>query len=89
MLFLLLVISVLGLVVRDAGRVEVRRRRVLGVTVRHGYRRHFVFIRYRIVIYVPSPSAEGRLASTGTAGAIRRLAAVTARSHVRLEYQEI
>lgn len=88
MLFLFLILFVLGFIAHDAGRVK-NRRRILGATVRHGYRWHFVLIRYRIVTYVPSPSAEGRFASTGTAGAIRRLAAVTARSYVRLEHQEI
>lgn len=86
MFFLLFVIQLIAL---GVGRVENRRRRVVRVTVRHRYRRYSVLVRYRIVIYVPSSPAEGRLASTGTAGAVRRLAAVAARSYVRLEHQEI
>lgn len=86
MFFLLFVIQLIAL---GVGRVENRRRGVVRVTVRHRYRRLSVLVRYRVVIYVPSSPAEGRLTSTGTAGAIRRLAAVAARSHVRLEHQEI
>lgn len=86
MFFLLFVIQ---LIARGVGHVENRRRRVVRVTVRHRYRQHLVLVRYRVVIYVSSPPAEGRLASTGTAGAVRRLAAVAARSYVRLEHQEI
>lgn len=85
MLFLVLVHR---LVVRYAGRVQ-NCRRIVRVIVHHGYRRRFVLIRYRVVIYVPASSAEGGLASAGAAGAIGRLAAVAARSHIRLEHQEI
>lgn len=86
MFFLLFFIQ---LITRSVGRIENCRRYIARVIIHHRYRWLHVLVRYRVVIYVSSSSAEGRLASTGTTGAVCRLAAIVACSYVRLEHQEI